>query len=317
MATPHAVTRQDVEAAAQVIAGHVRRTPVIMVSANDLGLDASLPDIAFKLEQLQHTGSFKARGAMNNILTADIPEAGVVAASGGNHGAALAFAAQRADVACTIFVFDFTPKAKVDRILGYGADVRPIEGGFDRLMEETHAFAKSTGALTVHAYDMPGTLAGQGTVALEFLEQAPVDTLLIATGGGGLIGGMAACIEDRAKIISVEPEAAPTLYNARQAGHPIASPAGGIAADSLGPGQVGDLMFPITQDFVNTAVLVPDAAIYDARQLLWDRLRLVVEPGGATALAALVSGVYVPAPDERIGVLLCGANTDAVEFPKG
>ncbi|MBT8474941.1 MAG: threonine/serine dehydratase [Alphaproteobacteria bacterium] len=310
-----AVTRKDVEAAYAVIASHVRRTPVVMVEAADLGLDPGLHPIAFKLEQTQQAGSFKTRGAMNNILTADIPAAGVVAASGGNHGAALAYAAQTAGVPCTIFVFDFTPAAKADRIRGYGATVIPVEGGFDRLMDVTHAHAKDTGALIIHAYDMEGTLAGQGTVALEFLEQAPVDTLMIATGGGGLIGGISAFVEHRARIISVEPEGAPTLFNARAAGHPVPSPAGGLAADSLGPGQVGDLMFPITQAFVDDAVLVTDAAIDAARRLLWEQLRLVVEPGGATALAALISGVYTPGKDERVGVLLCGANTNVVQFP--
>ena len=311
---PHAVTRKDVEDAYPIIAPHVRKTPVITVASADLGLDPALPDIAFKLEQLQHTGSFKARGATLNLKTRDVPAAGVVGASGGNHGAALAFAAEAAGVPANIFVFDFTPAAKADRIRGYGAQVHPVSGGFDALMAETDAFQERTGALLVHAFDQPKTLAGQGTVALEFLDQAPLDTLIIAVGGGGQIGGMAAYVEDRAKIIAVEPEAAPTLYNALNAGGPVQSPAGGIAADSLGPGQVGDLMYPIAADFVDESVLVPDDAIRAARRLLWDKLRLVVEPGGATALAALLSGAYVPGAGERLGVLLCGANTDAVDF---
>ncbi|MEL6644045.1 MAG: threonine/serine dehydratase [Pseudomonadota bacterium] len=311
---PHAVTRKDVEDAYPIIAPHIRRTPVITVAAADLGLDPALPDIAFKLEQLQHTGSFKARGATLSLKTQPIPESGVVGASGGNHGAALAFAAQAAGVPANIFVFDFTPPAKADRIRGYGAEVHPVEGGFDALMIETHRFQEDTGALLVHAYDQPKTLAGQGTVALEFMEQAPLDKVLIAVGGGGLIGGMAAYIETRARIVAVEPEAAPTLHNALNAGGPIQSPAGGVAADSLGPGQVGDLMYPIAADYVDQSVLVPDKAIRAARRLLWDKLRIVVEPGGATALAALISGAYVPEADERLGVLLCGANTDAVNF---
>ena len=313
---PHAVTRADVEAAYGVIAPHIRRTPVIEVAPVDLGLSPDLPPVAFKLEQLQHTGSFKARGATYNLMTGDTPSAGVVGASGGNHGAALAFAAERAGVPANIFVFTFSPEAKVDRIRSYGATVHRAADNFDALMETTHAFARDTGARIVHAYDQPGTLMGQGTTALEFMEQAAPDTLLIATGGGGLIGGMAAYVEDRAKIVSVEPEGAPTLFNARAAGRPVQSPAGGIAADSLGPGQVGDLMFPITQSFVDLAVTVPDAAIHEAWRLLWDRLRLVVEPGGATALAALISGAYRPEPDEKLGVLLCGANTNIVQFPE-
>lgn len=311
---PHAITRKDVEDAYPIIAPHVRRTPVITVAAADLGLDPTLPDIALKLEQMQHTGSFKARGATLSLKTQPVPPAGVVGASGGNHGAALAFAAQAAGVPANIFVFDFTPAAKADRIRSYGAQVHPVEGGFDALMTATAAFQKDTGALLVHAFDQPKTLAGQGTVALEFLDQAPLDTLLIAVGGGGLIGGMAAYVEGRAKIIAVEPEAAPTLHNALNAGAPIQSPAGGVAADSLGPGQVGDLMYPIAAAHVDASVLVPDDAIRAARRLLWDKLRLVVEPGGATALAALIIGAYQPDKDERMGVLLCGANTDAVDF---
>lgn len=311
---PHAITRADVEGAYPIIAPHIRRTPVITVAAADLGLDPALPDIALKLEQLQHTGSFKARGATLNLKTRDVPPAGVVGASGGNHGAALAFAAQAAGVPANIFVFDFTPPAKADRIRSYGAKVHPIEGGFDALMAATDAFQRETGALLVHAFDQPKTLAGQGTVALEFLDQALLDTLLIAVGGGGLIGGMAAYVENRAKIIAVEPHAAPTLHNALKAGAPTQSPAGGIAADSLGPGQVGDLMYPIAVDHVDAAVLVTDDAIDAARHVLWDKLRLVVEPGGATALAALITGAYQPAEGERLGVLLCGANTDVVNF---
>lgn len=316
MSDRHVVTRANVEAAYSQIMPHIRRTPVVQVAAADLGLPKRLLPITFKLEQLQHTGSFKARGAMNNILSARIPEAGVTAASGGNHGAALAFAARHAGVPCTIFVFDFTPEAKADRIRSYGAEVRPVEGGFDALMETTNAFAEESGALLVHAYDAPGTLAGQGTVALEFIEQAEPDTILVATGGGGLIGGMAAYAAGDTKIISVEPEKAPTLHDALKAGKPVPAPAGGIAADSLGPGQIGSLMFPIAQSYIDQAVLVPEDMIHEAWALLWERFRIVVEPGGAVALAALLSGVYQPEPGESVGVLLCGANTNVVNFPE-
>jgi threonine dehydratase len=309
------VTRSDVEAAYEVIRPHVRRTPVVEITAADLGLDAAVPPVAFKLEQLQHSGSFKARGATYSVMSADVPPAGIVAASGGNHGAAVAYAASRAGHDANIFVFTFTPEAKAARIRSYGAHVHRAADNFDTLMEKTHAFQEESGALSIHAYDQETTLAGQGTVALEFLEQTAPDTMLIAVGGGGLIGGMAAYTENRAKIVAVEPEAAPTLFRARAAGRPVPAPAGGIAADSLGPGQVGELMFPITQAFVDEAVLVPDAAIDAARRLLWEQMRVVVEPGGATALAALLSGAYVPEPGERLGVLLCGANTDVVAFP--
>ncbi len=314
--SPLPVTRTDVEAAYGVIAPHIRRTPVIEVDAGDLGLDPSFPPITLKLEQLQHTGSFKARGATLNLMTGDIPEAGVVGASGGNHGAALAFAAERAGVPANVFVFTFTPAAKADRIRSYGATVHAAADNFDSLMKKTHAFRDETGARLIHAYDQPGTLAGQGTVALELMEQAAPDTLLIATGGGGLIGGMAAYVGDRARIVSVEPETAPTLKNALTAGRPVQSPAGGIAADSLGPGQVGDLMYPIAAAHVDLAITVPEEAIFAAWRLLWDKLRIVVEPGGAVALAALISGAYRPEKEEKLGVLLCGANTGIVTFPE-
>ncbi len=311
---PHAVTRADVEAAYALIRPHVRRTPVLTVLPDDLGLDPGLRPVALKLEQLQHAGSFKARGALNTLLSGGIPEAGVVAASGGNHGAALAFAAEKSGVPCNIFVFDHSPQAKVDRIAGFGATVHRGGSDFDTLMAATEAFQQRTGAKMVHAFDAPGTLAGQGTVALEFMADAGLDTLLVATGGGGLIGGIAAYAEDRVKIVSVEPEAAPTLHAAMAAGRIVDAPAGGIAADSLGPLRVGKLMFPIAQSFIDACVLVPDAAIRATWEMLWNRFRIVVEPGGATALAALTSGVYRPEPGERVGVLLCGANTGIVRF---
>ena len=306
--------RAGVLAAEQVIRPHIRRTPVVSVEAADLGLAHDAP-VVFKLEQLQHSGSFKARGALYNVLTQDIPPAGVVAASGGNHGAALAFAAQKAGVPCTIFVFTHTPEAKADRIRSYGASVYPVAESFDDLMAQTHRHVHETGALLVHAYSQPGTLAVLGTVALEFMEQAELDTLLVATGGGGLIGGMAAYVEDRARIISVEPAEAPTLHRALAAGHPVPTPAGGSAADSLGPGQIGALMIPIAQAHIDDAVTVTEAAIRDAWHLLWTQLRLAVEPGGAVALAALTSGAYTTKAGERVGVLLCGANTGIVSVP--
>lgn len=310
----HSVTRAAIVAAYPKISSLIRRTPVLQIDAVDLGLRADLRPVSFKLEYLQHAGSFKARGASLNLSQGDTPQAGVVAASGGNHGAALAWAAKRAGVPCKIFVFSFTPQAKIDRIRSFDAEVEPVEGGFDDLMEATYAYRDSTGARMVHAYDEVGTLTGQGTCALEFMEQSQPDTMLVAVGGGGLIGGIAAYLAGETKLVAVEPEAAPTLNMALEAGQPVRAPAGGIAADSLGPAQVGELMFPIAQDFVSSAVLVPDAAIADARRLLWDQARIVTEPGGATALAALLCGAYEPQPDEHVGVVLCGANTDAVQF---
>jgi threonine dehydratase len=315
MSSPHAVTRTDVAAAHEVIRPHVRRTPVIDVAAAELGLDPGLPPVAFKCEFMQHSGSFKARGATFNVMTGDIPEAGVVAASGGNHGAALAFAARAAGVPCNIFVFSHSPKAKTDLIRGFGAEVHWVSEDFDELMAATHAFAGQTGAVTIHAYDAPGTLAGQGTVAAEFREQANPDTCLVAVGGGGLIGGIAAELAGETRLIAVEPEGCATLHSSLAAGRRVEVEASGVARDSLGPRSVGELMFPIAQDFVHRSVLVTDTDIRRAQRWLWENLRIVTEPGGATALAALMSGAYVPDRGERLGVVLCGANTDAVTIP--
>ena len=297
----------------QAIRKHVRRTPVIDVAAGDLGL-TGLP-ITFKLEFLQHTGSFKARGAFTNLLSRPIPAAGVTAASGGNHGAAVAFAAQKLGHKARIFVPRISSPAKIERVRSYGAEL-VVEGErYDDALVLCDKHANETGALKIHAFEQIETLLGQGSVGLELEEQAPgLDTLLVATGGGGLIGGIAAYLEDRIRVVSVEPELAPTLHDALKAGKPVDAPTGGVAADSLAPRRVGNIMFGIAQRYIKDAVLVPDETIKQAQGLLWDRLRVVAEPGGAAALSALLSGRYVPGPDERVGVLLCGANTTAVSL---
>jgi len=285
-------------------------------------IDADLADfgapshpVAFKLEYLQHSGSFKARGAFANLLTRQPGPAGVAAASGGNHGAAVAYAAQKLGIPTSIFIPEIAPQAKRKKIAGYGAQL--VVGG-DRYADALAAcntFVEQSGALSVHAYDMPETLIGQGSVGLELEEQrSAIDTLLVAVGGGGLIGGIAAWYGGRVKVVAVEPEAAPTLHMALEAGHPVDAPAGGIAADSLAPRQIGALMLPIAQQHVVASILVEDDAIRAAQQALWDRMRIVTEPGGAAAFAAFLSGVYRPERDERVAVLLCGANTDAVSF---
>jgi len=307
------INRETIAKNYQLIRSHVRRTPVAEIAAEDLGL-LGLP-ITFKLEFLQHTGSFKARGAFTNLLTRPVPAAGVTAASGGNHGAAVAFAAGKLGHKARIFVPKISSPAKIERIRSYGAEL-VVEGErYDDALALCDKHATETGALKVHAFEQVETLLGQGSVGLEFEEQAPrLGTLLVATGGGGLIGGIAAFVEDRIKVVSVEPELAPTLHDALKAGKPVDAPAGGVAADSLAPRRVGDIMFGIAQRYIKDAILVPDEAIKQAQALLWDRLRVVAEPGGAAALAALLSGRYAPGPKERVGVLLCGANTTAVSL---
>jgi threonine dehydratase len=303
------VSRAEIAAAASRIAGHVRHTPVLHVSGAGFGV-AGCP-IVLKLELLQHTGSFKPRGAFNRLLSEQPPPAGVIAASGGNHGAAVAYAARALSLSAEIFVPMLTPAAKVARIASYGARVVQTGETYTEALTASRLRRVETGALEVHAYDHADVLAGQGTVAREFEQDAPELThVLVATGGGGLIGGMAAWYAGSAQVVSVEPESCPTLHDALRAGRPVAAPVGGVAADSLGPRQVGDLMFPLAQRFVSDAVLVTDAAIVAAQRSLWDGFRLIAEPGGATALAALLSGVFVPPAGAQVGVLVCGGNTD-------
>ena len=264
---------------------------------------------------MQHAGSFKTRGAFANLLLREIPKAGVVAASGGNHGAAVAYAARRLGVKAKIFVPTVSSPAKTKRIRDYGAELVVTGDRYADALAASETWARESGALPVHASDQRETPPGQGTVALELSTQAPhIDTLLVAVGGGGLIGGIAAWYAGSVKVIAVEPEGAPTLAEALKAGRPVDAPAGSIAADSLAPRQVGALMFPIAQAHVSRVVLVTDDAIRQAQQSLWDTARLVAEPGGVAALSALLSAAYVPAPGERVGVVLSGANTTAVDF---
>ena len=289
---------------------------MVEIDGADVGLESV--HLALKLELLQHAGSFKPRGAFANLLMHEIPEAGVVAASGGNHGAAVAFAARNLGKPASIFVPSVASAAKLERIRSYGANLVVWGEHYVEALEASQKWAAETGARQVHAYDQPETLMGQGTVGLEFEQQEPkLDTLLVAVGGGGLIGGVAAWYSGRVKLIGVEPEAAPTLEYALRAGRPVDAPAGGLAADSLAPKQVGSLMFPIAQAYVDRVVLVSDAAIYESQRRLWDVLRVATEPGGAAAFAALLSRRYQPEPGERVGVLVCGGNTNAVNFGAG
>jgi threonine dehydratase len=305
------VDKQTIAATYELIRPHVRRTPVIEVDAADFGLPAG--PLLFKLELLQHAGSFKPRGALACLLSRPVPQAGVVAASGGNHGLAVAFAARKLGIAATIFVPSVSAATKRERIREMGAELIIAGERYADALAASREFAARSGAREIHAYDQAETLLGQGSVALE-MEGTGVDTVLVAVGGGGLIGGMAAWFEGRTRLIAVEPRTAPTLYRAFEAGHPVDAEAGGIAADSLAPRRVGELMFPLAQKYVERAVLVEDEAIRTAQHALWRVLRLAAEPGGAAAFAALLSGVYRPAAGERVGVVLCGSNTDAVSF---
>jgi threonine dehydratase len=311
--TQSSIDRQQIANTYRIIRPYVRRTPVVEVAGADFGLDGV--NLVLKLELLQHTGSFKPRGAFANLLTFDVPQAGVVAASGGNHGAAVAFAAMKLGKPAKIFVPNVASPAKIDRIRGYGADLVVTGERYAEALAASQSWAVQSGAMAVHAYDQVETILGQGSVGLEFEEQDPaLDTLLVAVGGGGLLGGIAAWYGGRIKIVGVEPEAAPTLTRALEAGHPVDAEAGGIAADSLAPKRVGELMFPLAQSYVDRVLLVSDEAIQSAQETLWNVLRVAAEPGGAAALAALVTRRYLPKPGERVGVLVCGGNTSAVEF---
>lgn len=317
MPTANTVTRDAIARTYQRIAPHVRRTPVIEIAAADFGLDLGpdAPPLTLKLELTQRSGSFKARGAFANLLLRDVPPAGVAAASGGNHGAAVAYAAMQLGHKARIFVPEISSPAKIARIRGYGADLAVGGAVYAEALAACEAYIARSGALSVHAFDQIETMLGAGSVGLEFDSQAPnLDTVLVAVGGGGLIGGIAAWYAGRIKVIGVEPTLAPTLTMALAAGRPVDAPTGGIAADSLAPKRIGELVFPIARQHVAGCVLVTDDAIAAAQQALWDTLRIVAEPGAAAPMAALLSRAYAPAAGERVGVLVSGANTTAVSF---
>src|SRR6188768_3189203 len=300
-----------IRAAHARIRSHVRRTPVIRVQAQDFGVTLAAP-LALKLEFLQHTGSFKPRGAFNNLLSRKVPAAGVAAASGGNHGAAVAYAAQQLGHKATIFVPDVSAPVKIARIKSYGADTRVGGARYADALDACNAFIAQSGALSVHAYDAAETIAGQGSVGLEWQEDAPeLDTVLVAVGGGGLIAGIAAWYGRRVTVVGVEPEGSRALHASLEAGRPVDVPVESVAADSLGARNTGQRVYDIARQHVDHVALVADEAITQTQRLLWDRLRIAAEPGGSAALAALISGRYQPRENERVGVLLCGANVDA------
>jgi threonine dehydratase len=305
------VTPDDITAAYQVIRGRIRRTPVMTVAGRDVG---SPVDLTLKLELLQHAGSFKPRGAFHRVLTAgQLPPSGLIAASGGNHGAAVAFVAQSLGVAAEVFVPSTSPDIKRRNIERFGATAVVIEGLYDDAQREANLRQACSAALMVHPFNHPATVAGQGTMALELEEQLgrdSFDTIVVASGGGGFIAGQAAWFQGRVKVVSVEPETSQCLRQALLADQPVTVGVSGIAADSLGAATIGEHPWSVVRQHVAEAVVVTDDDIHDAQVALWQALRLVVEPGGAAALAAIRSGAYVPAPDERVVVVVCGANCD-------
>jgi threonine dehydratase len=308
MGTGSAPSRGAIRSARERIAGHVRVTPLLRPGSGAFGVQA---DLTLKLELLQHTGSFKPRGAFSKMLASDVPEAGVIAASGGNFGLAVAYAARELGHRAEIFVPSTSPAAKIDRVREQGADVHVIEGYYDDAANAAHARAAETGACWMHPFDQPEVVAGQGTIGCELTEQAPdIDTVLVAVGGGGLIAGIASWFRGEVRVVGVEPEGSRCLHAALAAGVAVPVEVGGLAADSLGARRVGDIAFATATAFVDRVALVSDAAIRDAQRRLWREVRLVAEPGGAAALAAVVTGAYRPGPGERVVVLVCGANAD-------
>jgi len=292
----------------------VRRTPVLDLDRAELGLPEG--PLSLKLELFQHAGSFKTRGAFANLLSRTVPPAGVVAASGGNHGAAVAFAAKRLKIPAKIFVPRVSSPAKIERIRESGADLEVTGERYSDALAASERWAAESGALRVHAFDQRETILGQGTLALELEGQSPADTILVGVGGGGLIAGIAAWHAGGVRVVGVEPEGAPTLTRALEAGGPVDAETGSIAADSLAPRRVGELVFPIARRFVQSVVLVGDEDIRNAQRVLWKAARVVSEPGGAAAFAALLSGRYRPARDERVAVVVSGGNTTAVDFTR-
>jgi threonine dehydratase len=304
------ISHDDIRRCYDLIRPYIRRTPVIQVDLSELDASATaLPVGTLKLEQLQCSGSFKARGAFTNLLLRDVPPAGVVAASGGNHGVAVAYAARRRGVPAKIFVPTVSAPAKIERIRQLGADLVVTGERYADALAAAQDWVQRSGAMSVHAYDQRETILGQGTVGLELAEQASdLDTVLVPVGGGGLIAGVASWFAGAVRVIGVEPDGAPTLSYARAEGRPVDAPAGSVAADALAPRRVGDLVFPITQSYVEDVVLVDDSAILAAQQALWQAFRIAAEPAASVGIAALLAGAYKPAAGERVAVVISGAN---------
>jgi threonine dehydratase len=329
------ISPDEIRGTYDTIRPYIRRTPVVQLDLGDLDPAAGeLPGVILKLEQLQCAGSFKARGAFANLLLRDVPPAGVVAASGGNHGVAVAYAASRvgsggkqvgsggkqSGVPARIFVPTVSAPAKMERIRQLGAELVVTGDRYADALAAAQAWERSSGAMSVHAFDQRETLLGQGTLALELAGQAAeldtggLDTVLVPVGGGGLIGGIAAWFAGATRVIGVEPDGAPTLTRARSEGRPADAPAEGVAADALAPRRVGELVFPITQAYVEDVVLVGDAAILAAQRALWQAARIAAEPAASVGIAALLTGAYKPVPGERVAVVISGANMNPAQL---
>ncbi len=305
----------DIRRTHEAIRPYIRRTPVIGADLADIGGSGTA---WLKLEQLQCSGSFKARGAFSNLLLRDVPPAGVVAASGGNHGVAVAYAANRREVPAKIFVPTVSAPAKIERIRQLGADLVVTGERYADALAEAERWAQASGAMSVHAYDQRETILGQGTLALELSGQVgELDTVLVPVGGGGLIAGIASWFAGAVRVIGVEPDGAPTLAYARAQGEPVDAPAGSVAADALAPRRVGELVFPITQAYVEDVVLVDDDAILAAQQALWQALRIAAEPAASVGIAALLAGGYKPAAGEHVAVVISGANMSPSALARG
>jgi len=312
------ISRDDIRRCYDTIRPYIRRTPVIQVPFGDLDESAALPAGTLKLEQLQCAGVFKARGAFTNLLLREVPAAGVVAASGGNHGVAVAYAAHRLGVPAKIFVPTVSAPTKIERIRQLGADLVVTGDLYADALAAAQDFQRSSGAMSVHAFDQRETILGQATLGLELAEQAEqadgLDTVLVPVGGGGLLAGVASWFAGDVRVIGVEPEGAPTLTYARAAGQPADAPAGSVAADALAPRRIGELVFPITQSYVEDVLLVDDASILAAQRALWQAFRVAAEPAASVGIAALLAGAYKPAPGEHVAVVISGANMSPAQL---
>jgi threonine dehydratase len=302
----------DLHRAAARLRGHIRRTPTFSLADDEVDVPWAGRGVrvVLKLELTQHTGSFKARGALNTLLARPVPEAGVVAASGGNHGAAVAWAASRVGVPAHVFVPATSPSVKVERIESYGAKVVVVDGHYPQALAASREWAAQREVLEIHAYDTPEVVAGQGTLGLELVEQVPeASAVLVSCGGGGLYAGVALALGDSCAVVPVEPERCPTLHLAVSAGRPVRAQVGGVAADSMGAAEAGRIAHAVATSRGTQSVLVSDDAIVAARTFLWERCRILAEPGGATAFAALLSGAFVPEPNTTVVVVVSGGNT--------